>query len=102
MMCLGVGIVRKPTWRHKRLMSLSVADAPVLAALAIPRIPRKYLAVALIYPHRFAQGAKVAPLASVDTALLATSEARLLRSDAVDHQPHPQHRASQSSQFCIP
>ena len=65
-------------------------------------MPQKYSAVALIYPNLFAQGAKVAPLASVDTAALATSEARLNQSDAVGHQPHPQHRASQSSQFCFP
>jgi uncharacterized protein involved in exopolysaccharide biosynthesis len=70
-------------WRHKRLISLLVAAALVLAALAIPLMPRKYSAEALIYPNLFAQGAKVAPLASVDAAALVSSEARLLRSDAV-------------------
>jgi hypothetical protein len=65
-------------------------------------MPQKYSAVALIYPNLFAQGAKVAPLASVDTAALATSEARLHQSDVVGHQPRPRHRASQSSQFYIP
>jgi hypothetical protein len=83
-------------------MSLLVAAAPVPPVMAMPLMPRTHAAVALICPNLFAPGAKVAPPASVDTAALVTSEARLLRSDAVGHQPHPQQRASQSSQFRIP
>jgi hypothetical protein len=55
-----------------------------------------------MYPNLFAQGVKVAPRTNVDAAALDTSEARLLWSDAVGHQPYPQQRASQSGQFCIP
>jgi uncharacterized protein involved in exopolysaccharide biosynthesis len=70
-------------WRHWRLILSVVAIALVLAGAVIPLMPRKYSAEALIYPNLFAQGAKVAPLASVDAAAFVTGEARLLRSDAI-------------------
>ena len=71
-------------WRHKRLISLLVAAALVLAALAIPLMPRKYSAEAIVYPNLFSreQGRPVA-LASIDAASLVNGEARLIRSDAI-------------------
>jgi uncharacterized protein involved in exopolysaccharide biosynthesis len=72
-------------WRHKGRIALLVAGALVLAAAAIPLLPRKYSAEALVYPNLFMrdQGAKVMALASVDAAALVSSEARLIRSDPI-------------------
>jgi uncharacterized protein involved in exopolysaccharide biosynthesis len=73
-------------WQHKRLIASIVAAALILAALAIPIMPRKYSAEALVYPNLFVreQGTtKVQALASVDAAALINSEARLIRSDAI-------------------
>jgi hypothetical protein len=71
-------------WRHKRLISLLVAAALALASLAIPLMPRKYSAEAIVYPNLFSreQGRPVA-LASIDAASLVNGEARLIRSDAI-------------------
>ena len=61
-----------------------VALALALACVIIPLMPRKYSAEALIYPNLFSrdQGRAVA-LASVDAASIVSSEARLIRSDAI-------------------
>jgi uncharacterized protein involved in exopolysaccharide biosynthesis len=70
--------------RHGRLIASLVALALALACIIIPLMPRKYSAEALIYPNLFSrdQGKTVA-LASVDAASIVTSEARLIRSDAI-------------------
>jgi uncharacterized protein involved in exopolysaccharide biosynthesis len=72
------------TWRHRGLIASLVALSLVLACIIIPLMPRKYSAEALIYPNLFSgeQGKAVA-LASVDAASMVTSEARLIRSDAI-------------------
>jgi uncharacterized protein involved in exopolysaccharide biosynthesis len=72
--------------RHGRLIVSLVSIALVLACIAIPLMPRKYSAEALIYPNLFSreQGqGRVVPLASVDSATLVNGEARLIRSDAI-------------------
>ena len=70
--------------RHGRLITSLAALGLALALIAIPLMPRKYSAEALIYPNLFSreQGKAVA-LASVDAASIVTSEARLIRSDAI-------------------
>lgn len=70
--------------RHAGLIASIVALALALACIVIPLMPRKYSAEALIYPKLFSrdQGRAVA-LASVDAAAIVTSEARLIRSDAI-------------------
>ena len=70
-------------WRHRGFIVSFVALALTLTCLSIPLIPRKYSAEALIYPNLFSQQEKTVALASVDAAAIVTSEARLLRSDAV-------------------
>lgn len=70
--------------RHRRLIASLVAIAIAIAILVIPLMPRKYSAEALVYPNLFSrEQGKVAPLASVDAAALVSSEARLIRSDAI-------------------
>jgi uncharacterized protein involved in exopolysaccharide biosynthesis len=70
--------------RHRRLIASLVALALALACIIIPLIPRKYSAEALIYPNLFSHKQEgVVPLASVDAATIVTSEARLIRSDAI-------------------
>jgi uncharacterized protein involved in exopolysaccharide biosynthesis len=70
--------------RHGGRIASLVALALALAITIIPLIPRKYSAEALIYPDLFSreQGKAIA-LASVDAAAIITSEARLIRSDAI-------------------
>jgi uncharacterized protein involved in exopolysaccharide biosynthesis len=70
--------------RHGGLIASLVALALALACIIIPLMPRKYSAEALIYPNLFSrdQGRSVA-LASIDAATIVTSEARLIRSDAI-------------------
>jgi uncharacterized protein involved in exopolysaccharide biosynthesis len=73
-------------WRHKWLIGTFVAVGLVLAALAIPLMPRKYAAEALVYPNLFLRdqgAAKTQAIASVEAAVLINSEARLIRSDAI-------------------
>jgi uncharacterized protein involved in exopolysaccharide biosynthesis len=71
--------------RHKLLIASIVTIALVLAAYLIPQLPRRYSAEVLVHPDLFAreETAKLAPLASIDAASLVTSEARLIRSDAM-------------------
>jgi uncharacterized protein involved in exopolysaccharide biosynthesis len=65
------------------LVASLVAMSLVLASAAIPILPRKYSATALVYPNLFSDELeKIAPLASVDAASLVNSEARLITSDA--------------------
>jgi uncharacterized protein involved in exopolysaccharide biosynthesis len=70
--------------RHRGLIASLVAIALAIACIIIPLMPRKYSAEALIYPNLFSreQGKAVA-LASVDAAAIISSEARLIRSDAI-------------------
>jgi uncharacterized protein involved in exopolysaccharide biosynthesis len=70
--------------RHGGLIASLVALALALACIIIPLMPRKYSAEALIYPNLFSreQGRAVA-LANVDAFSIVTSEARLIRSDAI-------------------
>jgi len=72
--------------RHWRFIASSVALALALACIVIPVIPRKYSAVALVYPSLFSpeQGKNVAR-ASIDGASVVVGEARLIVSDAVLH-----------------
>jgi uncharacterized protein involved in exopolysaccharide biosynthesis len=73
-------------WRHKGLIATFVAVGLLLAALAIPLMPRKYSAEALVYPNLFSRdqgAARGQALASVDAAALVNSEARLIRSDTI-------------------
>ena len=70
--------------RHGGLIASLVALALALACIIIPLMPRKYSAEALIYPNLFSrEQGKVVALASVDAASIVTSEARLIRSDAI-------------------
>ncbi|MCA6114368.1 hypothetical protein J6524_05435 [Bradyrhizobium sp. WSM 1738] len=72
-------------WRHRRRIASLVALALAVASIFIPLMPRKYSAEALIYPNLFfshEQG-KAVPLGTVDAASMVTSEARLIRSDAI-------------------
>jgi uncharacterized protein involved in exopolysaccharide biosynthesis len=71
--------------RHKLLIASLVIVALVLAGLLIPQLPRKYAAEALVHPDLFSRevGAKSTPLASIEGASLVTSEARLIRADAM-------------------
>jgi Mrp family chromosome partitioning ATPase/capsular polysaccharide biosynthesis protein len=71
--------------RHKLLIASLVIMALVLAGLLIPQLPRKYAAEALVHPDLFSReaGAKSSPLASIEGASLVTSEARLIRADAM-------------------
>ena len=59
-----------------------VALAIVLACLALPLMPRKYLATAFVSPNLYSpeQGRLVA-LASVDATAIVNGEARLIVSD---------------------
>jgi uncharacterized protein involved in exopolysaccharide biosynthesis len=70
--------------RHRGLIASLVALALAIACIIIPLMPRKYSAEALIYPNLFSreQGRAVA-LASVDASSIVSSEARLIRSDAI-------------------
>jgi uncharacterized protein involved in exopolysaccharide biosynthesis len=73
-------------WRHKQLIANFVVAGLVLAALAIPLMPRKYSAEALLYSNVFLRDrgtARAQTLAGVDAASLINSEVRLIRSDAI-------------------
>jgi uncharacterized protein involved in exopolysaccharide biosynthesis len=69
--------------RHWQLILSCVALAIVLACLALPLMPRKYLATAFVSPNLYSpeQGRLVA-LASVDATAVVNGEARLIVSDA--------------------
>lgn len=69
--------------RHWQLIASCVALAIVLACLALPLMPRKYSATALVSPNLYSpeQGRLVA-LASVDATAIVNGEARLIVSDA--------------------
>jgi uncharacterized protein involved in exopolysaccharide biosynthesis len=69
--------------RHWQLIASLVAFAIVLACLALPLMPRKYLATAFVSPSLYSpeQGRLVA-LASVDATAIVNGEARLIVSDA--------------------
>jgi uncharacterized protein involved in exopolysaccharide biosynthesis len=73
--------------RHKGMVVTFVAVGLMLAALAIPLMPRKYMAESLIYPNLFlrehSNGIRVQALANVDANSLINSEARLIHSDAI-------------------
>jgi uncharacterized protein involved in exopolysaccharide biosynthesis len=72
--------------RRKGMVFTFVAVVFMLAALAIPLMPRKYMAESLIYPNLFLReqaGGRVQALASVDASSLINSEARLIHSDAI-------------------
>lgn len=68
--------------RHWQLILSCVALAIVLACLALPLMPRKYLATAYVSPNLYSpeQGRLVA-LASVDATAIVNGEARLIVSD---------------------
>ena len=70
--------------RHRRFIASCVALAMGLAFIIIPLVPRKYSAVAFIYPSMYSQEqGKIVALASVEAGSLVNSEARLIVSDAV-------------------
>jgi hypothetical protein len=70
--------------RHWRFIASCVALAVGLAFIIIPLIPRKYSAMALIYPTLYSQDqGKIVALASVEAGSLVNSEARLIVSDAI-------------------
>ncbi len=70
--------------RHRGLIASLVALALAIACIIIPLMPRKYSAEALIYPNLFSrEQEKAVALASVDAASIVSSEARLIRSDAI-------------------
>ena len=71
--------------RHTLLIATLVVIALALAGLLISQLPRQYSAEALVHPALFArqEGAKPAPLASIDAGSLVTSEARVIRSRAM-------------------
>jgi uncharacterized protein involved in exopolysaccharide biosynthesis len=70
--------------RHGRLIASLLALALTLACMIIPLMPRKYSAEALIYPTLFShEQERVVPLASIDPTAIVSSEARLIRSDAI-------------------
>jgi hypothetical protein len=70
--------------RHWRFIASFVALMLVLACIAIPLMPRKYSATALVYPSLFstAQGKTVA-LASIEASSIVAGEARLIVSDTI-------------------
>ena len=70
--------------RHWRFIASCVALALGLAFVIIPLMPRKYSAMALIYPTLYSQDqGKIVALASVEAGSLVNSEARLIVSDAI-------------------
>ena len=70
--------------RHRRFIASFVALGLGLAFIMIPLMPRKYSAMALIYPSLYSQEqGKIVALASVEAGSLVNSEARLIVSDAI-------------------
>ena len=70
--------------RHRLFIVSFVAFVIASTLMIIPLLPRKYSAEALVYPNLFSDdGNKSVALASVDAASIVSSEARLIRSDAV-------------------
>jgi len=70
--------------RHWRFIASFVALGLGLAFIMIPLMPRKYSAMALIYPSLYSQEqGKIVALASVEAGSLVNSEARLIVSDAI-------------------
>lgn len=70
--------------RHRKLVASLVVIVLALACSAMPFIPRKYSAEALIYPNLLSSdGGKAVPVASVDASAIVAGEARLIRSDAI-------------------
>jgi uncharacterized protein involved in exopolysaccharide biosynthesis len=89
--------------RQWQLILLIVALAVALACLALPLIPRKYSATALVVPNLYSQEqSKSAALASVDATSIVNGEARLILSDGSlqsvvrrlnpEQRPHVQQR----------
>ena len=72
------------TRRHWRLVASVVTLALMLAFLILPLLPRKYSATAVVYPKLFSSPQeKSVALASIEASAVVTSEARLIRSDAI-------------------
>ncbi len=70
--------------RHWLLIVSLVALAVVLAFIGIPVMPRKYSAIASIFPSLYSQEqGKIVALATVDAMSIVNGEARLLLSDAI-------------------
>jgi capsular polysaccharide biosynthesis protein len=70
--------------RHWLLIVSLVALAVVLAFIGIPVMPRKYSAIASIFPSLYSQEqGKIVALATVDATSIVNGEARLLLSDAI-------------------
>ena len=69
--------------RHWKLILSTVALAAVLAGLALPLMPRKYSASALVSPSLYSpEQNRLVALASVDATAIVNGEARLITSDA--------------------
>ncbi|MBS0523471.1 MAG: hypothetical protein JSS04_07520, partial [Proteobacteria bacterium] len=70
--------------RQRRFIALLVSVALAAAFLAIPLIPRKYSAEALVYPNLLSnEQEKGVPVASSDASSIVNGEARLILSDAI-------------------
>ena len=70
--------------KHRTFIFKCLAVAFVLGCIAIPLMPRKYSAEALIYPNLLASDQdKAVAKASIDGATMVTGEARAIRSDAI-------------------
>jgi uncharacterized protein involved in exopolysaccharide biosynthesis len=68
--------------RHWQLILSCVVLAIVLACLALPLMPRKYLATAFVSPNLYSpEQGKLVALASVDATAIVNGEARLIVSD---------------------
>jgi hypothetical protein len=70
--------------RSWRFIASSVTVALALACIVLPLLPRKYSAVALVYPSLFStEQGKAVPRASLDASSMVIGEARLIVSDAI-------------------
>src|SRR5262245_57550003 len=71
--------------RHWRLITSVVTLALTLALVMLPQLPRKYSATAQVYPKLFSSGQEksVVARASIEAATIVSSEALLIRSDAI-------------------
>src|ERR1700752_2962115 len=70
--------------RHRRFILKCVAAGFVFACIALPLMPRRYSAEALIYPNMFSSDQeKAVAKASVDGATMVSGEARAISSDAI-------------------
>jgi hypothetical protein len=86
--------------RHWRFVISSVGIALVFGAAVTAVTPRKYSAVALVYPVLFSEtaGSRV-PRANIDASSLVASEVRLLTSDALLGEAVRQLGLETSSEF---